>query len=188
VTADVVARIDETLTYYSAGLGADLSVPVETPQAWVDMAAHTPDRSPLLDGRVNYLDLTEAEREAVHAWVRLHGIEPEVVPVDGAISHDRVTHEWVIECFALRDGRPYWDGANVVRETVRRPWFAPLPWRRAQSWSITLALTPQQQLAAAAIAKQLERDYRHYRIPASTPTRHLHVVYSRRLRARRRRA
>lgn len=79
--------------------------------------------------RTDYLDLTEAEREAIHAWVRNHGIKPSDVPIDG-IRFDDATGEWVIT-IAMRnaEGRQYIDhsGLLATREE-RRPAKPDLPW------------------------------------------------------------
>lgn len=78
---------------------------------------------------VEYLNLTTIAREAVHAWVRAHGINPADVPLDG-IRFDTETDEYVITV-ANRDagGSKYVgdDGELSTREE-RRPAEPLLPW------------------------------------------------------------
>lgn len=129
MTADVVTRIDETLTYYSAELGADLSVPVEKQAAWVDAEAWIAANA-------------DAAHSELTPWQR--------AVLDRLAAFDRLA--------------------------------------AAEPIASVLALTPQQQLAGEA---WLKRDYRRFlaRIPKSHHRRRCyHVDYSRRLRARRRRA
>jgi hypothetical protein len=84
------------------------------------------------DGRVPYEELTDAEREAIHDWLRLHGIRPEATPVTARFEYDRATREWCVEQHRRRDGKLH-VGADgeVERCVVRRLEKAPLPWRSA---------------------------------------------------------
>jgi hypothetical protein len=79
--------------------------------------------------RPEYHKLTEAEREAIHAWVRNHGLDPADVPVDG-IRFDAVAMQWVITV-ALRNanGSKYLDGdGELAVRYERRPAEPLLPW------------------------------------------------------------
>lgn len=88
---------------------------------------------PRADGRVQYFDLTEEERDAVHEWLLLHEVNPHHVPVDGLIELDEATGEWRIEQYDKVDGRRVkLEGGQAVRIVVRRRWKADLPWRMAR--------------------------------------------------------
>jgi hypothetical protein len=84
------------------------------------------------DGRVPYEELSADEREALHEWLRLHGIVHTTVPVDAPFAFDEPTGEWLITVHELRDGRPFVgpDG-KAATEVLRRRELAPLPWRMA---------------------------------------------------------
>lgn len=139
MTGPLLERIDETLTYFSEGLGVDLEVPMEQPRIDmpdVDLDSAEDWRNAQRDSyprpageRLRYMELTADEREAVHAWVRDHGLEPSNVPVDGLLGYDTKTGEWRIRVFLMRDGKPY-PGADgeIAAIVVRRAQRRPLPW------------------------------------------------------------
>jgi hypothetical protein len=80
-------------------------------------------------GRIRYQYLTPDEREALHAWVRLHNVDHTIVPVDPLIEYDPTTDEYRIETFALRNGWRYAIGDEIAKAVVRRRRKADLPWR-----------------------------------------------------------
>ena len=87
---------------------------------------------PLPDGRVDYCDLTDAQREAIHAWCRLHRITLEDTPINALIEYDPVHDEWRVEQYRRRGGRFYLIGhgaeAEVASCVIRRQRKADLPW------------------------------------------------------------
>ena len=73
------------------------------------------------------------EREAIHDWIRLHGLAPEDIPLDGLLGRDPLTGEWRIRVYR----RPV-AGKLILNEAgevdsyvVRRIPKAPLVWRCA---------------------------------------------------------
>lgn len=136
--SDILSRIDDTLTFYSAGLGVDLEVPVEPSgldRPDVDLDSSEDWRAAQRHGhvvageRVHYHDLTGDEREAVHTWVREHGLEPSNVPIDGLLGYDAGTGEWRIRVYRRRDGKLYvGDGGEAAAIVVRRVQRRPLQW------------------------------------------------------------
>jgi catechol 2,3-dioxygenase-like lactoylglutathione lyase family enzyme len=130
---DLVDRIDETLAYYSEGLGAELVVPVERGDPYWTMTSQ-PIKGPEFDRSllVRWHSLTADQREILAAWVRDHDCEPGDVPVNGGIlGYDAATGEWRIRLYRRRDGRLHMaaDGEPEQR-VVRRVSKAPLPWPR----------------------------------------------------------
>lgn len=87
-----------------------------------------------MSGYVEYLDLSDVDREAVHAWVDNHGINHKDVPLDG-IRFDTETDEYVITVYdRTASGNWYVDehGEPVTFE-VRRPAQPLLPWPKRES-------------------------------------------------------
>lgn len=80
---------------------------------------------------VDYVDLTDAEREAIHDWVRLHHLEPADIPLDGILGRDDETGEWRIRQYRRRNGSIYFEDYEIATRVVRRVERAPLPWRCA---------------------------------------------------------
>lgn len=82
--------------------------------------------------RVDYEDLTDEEREAIHAWCRTHNVDPKETPINPVIEHDATTDEWRIEQFARSNGSIRIDPTRdrVVTKFLRRVRKAELIWRR----------------------------------------------------------
>ena len=92
-------------------------------------ALQTPSGQPL-----DFLDLEPDEQEAIRGWIRLHGLDPKDVPIEGILERDNATREWRIQVYRLHDGkiRLLDDGETVDHYVVRRVEKAPLVWRCAQ--------------------------------------------------------
>jgi len=76
-----------------------------------------------------YFELTPAEREAVHGWLREHGLDPSITPAEAAWDFDRASGEWRIPQYSLRNGHPYVSlSGEVAMVTVRRVPKRPPPW------------------------------------------------------------
>lgn len=172
---DVLDSIDDTLAFYSAGLGEEISVPMERhDEGWVDLSHLGADvqADPLADAvtvtlnteparfrayptrirvvhlwtqiqvgdeavrYVPYSALLPDEQEAIHAWLRLHGLDPSNVPLDGILGFDSTTKEWRIRLYRTRGGRKFLvDKDEIATCVVRRLSKAPLPWRQVEAAS-----------------------------------------------------
>lgn len=164
MSADILDRIDEMLTFYSAGLGEELTVPVEGDPAPLPASRREVGVTVRIDAeaainqirdalrilmphrdiewmplagqrftdaqRIPYHQLNEAERLRLHAWVKLHDLDPGDVPLDGILGPDPTTCEWRIRVYRRRCGRIYLnpDGETAASCVVRRRAKAPLPW------------------------------------------------------------
>lgn len=132
-TVDIMADVGETLTYYSAGLCVELSVP--NPVECV----HKPLLVPVTRGGAfhsvivlrSYLDLLCSEHEPrIMDWMRLHGLDPNEVAADGIRGYDADSGEWRIKVWRRRDGYLYIDPVTHAPASVivRRRALASLPW------------------------------------------------------------
>ena len=82
------------------------------------------------DNRIPYDELTFEQQEAIHAWVRRAGINPERVPAEAA-SIVRDGDHWLIDVYRLgARGQVYLDPATgkAARDVVRVPDLGELPW------------------------------------------------------------
>ncbi len=133
-----MADIQSTLDLIDGALGDYLSVDA---MRWTPDESERAESNPEPHGRsfrdafgspgerIPYQFLSDDEREALHAWVELHGVDHTTVPIEGPISFDASTSEWLIEVFKQRDGNSYLDeDGQVAREVLRRPHRADLPW------------------------------------------------------------
>lgn len=82
---------------------------------------------------VEYLDLSDIDREAVHAWVDNHGIDHNDVPLDG-IRFDTETGEYVITVYdRAAGGNRYLNVAgSPATYEIRRPAQPLLPWPKSE--------------------------------------------------------
>jgi hypothetical protein len=98
----------------------------------------------------------DLERDAIHEWLRLHLVDPNLTPIDALIEFDGTFAEWRIEQYASRDGRKYIgpDG-DVARIMLRRARKAPLPWRYADEVPPWLAEILDAAMAAEPEAEEV---------------------------------
>lgn len=70
--------------------------------------------------RFRYVDLDKSQRADIEDWCRAHRLEPRHIPIDASLGYDRSTNEWVIEQYALRDGKKFIRDGEVAKVKVRR--------------------------------------------------------------------
>jgi hypothetical protein len=79
--------------------------------------------------RIPYFELSDAEKEALHDWAKLHDVNHLFIPTEGTVELDLVTDEWCIEMY-VQDGEGgyLFSGDEPVMTMVRRQAKADLPW------------------------------------------------------------
>lgn len=99
-------------------------------QLWELQRLHDTEPGRLQPGQhIPYMVLTDAQREAIHGWCQLHGVDHNLVLIDAPLEFDPATNEWLIEVLKLRNGHPYCEPVgSIATEVLRRESKADLPW------------------------------------------------------------